>query len=277
MTSFVLGRLRPPPRRQTSRTRIPTQRTGQCLFFVEPGLEITIKGRFPSARYFGIDVYGNDSLSFVRNDVPSTLPDFEIDPDANGTNPWQSDGAGSGDYTISVSNSVMSGQSNVLPLSPSPPPSADDSLIPILPANTGYLMFRVYLPENGDPNDTTYVELPTLTFSIGAVERELAPCSVAQSDAGDFSPSGPLGRLIQDQLSVNEGGALRSRQFLSATSKFFSSRRRNHAVPEWNFWVRCRAVPARPGLCERREGPTCPQAPVRTETLQHRGPRMART
>ena len=175
-------------------------------FFVESGLEITIKGRFPSARYFGIDVYGNDSLSFVRNDVPSTLPDFEIDPDANGTNPWQSDGAGSGDYTISVSNSVMSGQSNVLPLSPSPPPSADDSLIPILPANTGYLMFRVYLPENGDPNDTTYVELPTLTFSIGAVERELAPCSVAQSDAGDFSPSGPLGRLIQDQLSVNEGG-----------------------------------------------------------------------
>jgi len=175
-------------------------------FFARSDLEITIKGVFPNSRYFGIDVYGSDSLSFSVNDVGSTLADYQIVADSGGVNPWQTDnGIGSGSYTINISNDVAAGQRNVLPLSPTP---LSTSLIPGLPDNTGYLMLRVYLPKGGDSNDTDYVSLPTVTLTNTSTnsERELAPCQSSQSDGGLFGSSGGIGQLIEGQLATGEGG-----------------------------------------------------------------------
>jgi len=175
-------------------------------FFAQSDLEITIKGDFPNSRYFGIDVYGSDSLSFAMNGVGSTLADYQIGADPGGVNPWQtSNGIGSGSYTINVNNNVAAGQPNVLPLSPTPLPV---SLIPGLPDNTGYLMLRVYLPREGDSNDTAYVRLPTVTIKLTDtnVVHELVPCDSSQSDGGQFGSNGAIGLLIKEQLVAGQGG-----------------------------------------------------------------------
>ena len=175
-------------------------------FFAQSDLEITIKGDFPNSRYFGIDVYGSDSLSFAVNGVDSTLADYQIGADPGGANPWQTiNGIGSGSFTVRVNNNVAVDQPNVLPLSPTPLPV---SLIPGLPNNMGYLMLRVYLPKEGDPNDTEYVRLPTLTLTLTNTNevRELVPCDSAQSDGGQFGSNGVIGQLIKNQLVANQGG-----------------------------------------------------------------------
>ena len=172
-------------------------------FFSVPGLKITLTGIFPDARYFAFDVYGSDTLDFSRTGRSSTLPDYEIQPILGTLNPWQMGGGQRGNYRIVISNGPEVGESNLMPLSPLVEP---ESLIPLLPDSTGYLMMRVYLPKGGDPNSVQAVELPDITFSLGGNSRTLSPCAIAQSDAGDFGPNGSLGALIRDQLSQSEGG-----------------------------------------------------------------------
>ena len=121
---FAPGRLRQPPDKANIFYPDANATYWTMPFFAQSDLEITIKGDFPNSRYFGIDVYGSDSLSFAVNGVGSTLADYQIGADPGGVNPWQtSNGIGSGSYTINVNNNVAAGQTNVLPLSPTPLPN----------------------------------------------------------------------------------------------------------------------------------------------------------
>ena len=151
-------------------------------YIAEPGLSITVSGTFPSARFFGIDVYSSDAQSIVYRKAPSSLSDFQIVPDAGSQNPWVTAGAlNGGTYTVRLSRAARAGSINTLPIAPRVPTAP---LIPGLPRTTGFVMLRVYLPQGGNADDASVVPLPSLTFRRrGSAPRTLMPCARAQATA----------------------------------------------------------------------------------------------
>jgi len=143
------------------------------------GLTITITGSFPTARYFSIQNYDSDAQLFTVNGVQSGITDFQIAPSTGSSNPWVAAGAANGGaYSVSVQTNVGSGVPNAIPLRPTTPATP---LFKGLPAYTGFLMIRVYLPEGGSANDASVVPLPTLTFTRNGKSTTLQVCKNAQT------------------------------------------------------------------------------------------------
>jgi hypothetical protein len=89
--------------------------------------QLTVTGQYPKARFFSIAVY-NDAP--VSSGLAGRLYDANIVPDAGSGNPF----APNVTYTIKVTKSPDATGSNVLKLD----------------KDTGYLMYRLYLPDPGD-------------------------------------------------------------------------------------------------------------------------------
>lgn len=133
------------------------------VYPVDPDLRITVSGTFPNSRYMSFNVYDENTAEFTNNGVTSGLPDYRIVPDAVGANPWRLPGDPGGQFTVTVRNDVAPGQTNVLPLAP---PSAE-------PGTKASLIFRVYLPTDGDST----VVLPTITLTHKGVSTTLPRCT----------------------------------------------------------------------------------------------------
>ena len=129
-------------------------------YFSDELSEVIVEGTYLDTRYFAIQAYGGDAQLFTSPEgVESALADFDIVPDAGSTNPWDQQAASGGSWTITMTDDSAAQGSNVLPLSPqvqAPP------LVPGLPADTNFLMIRVYLP-TGTFDDIDAV-LPTVTL-----------------------------------------------------------------------------------------------------------------
>lgn len=145
-------------------------------FIARDGMTITLKGTFPTARFFSFVVYDSSGQDFTTGGVSSGLTDFEIAPDAGTQNPWVTAGAAAGTYTVTLANGVTPGTANTLPLQPSSPAQP---LVAGMPATTGFVTMRIYLPVNGDANA---IPLPTMTISTGdgATVQTLTQCASAQ-------------------------------------------------------------------------------------------------
>lgn len=132
-------------------------------YTVQPGLTLTVKGRFPDARYFSFNTYDSGFSSFTNDGVESAVADYRIAADPGSANPWGQSTATSGSYTVNVRSGVKPGQANALPLAPADTPDGA----------TGYLILRTYLPAGGPAS----VELPTVTFATPTTSRTVAPCT----------------------------------------------------------------------------------------------------
>lgn len=145
-------------------------------FIAEQGMTITLKGAFPTARFFSFVVYNSQGQDFSTNGIPSSLTDFQMAPDAGTQNPWVTSGATAGTYTVTLMNGVTAGMANAIPLMPSTPSAP---LVPGMPANTGFVTMRIYLPAG---NDANAIPLPTMTISTGngAKVQTLTQCPSAQ-------------------------------------------------------------------------------------------------
>ena len=67
---------------------------------------------------------------------------------------------------------------NVIPLAPATPTTP---LLKAMPATTGFVMVRVYLPQGGNADNPAVVPLPTMTINTpGAAPRVLTPCANSQ-------------------------------------------------------------------------------------------------
>lgn len=130
---------------------------------VQPGLTLTVKGRFPDARYLSFNTYDSRFRSFTTNGVASAIADYQIVPDPGSVNPWRQPSAVGGSYTVSIRPDVNIGTANTLPLAPSGTPDGAK----------GYLILRAYLPAGGP----AAVELPTVTFATATSSRTVAPCT----------------------------------------------------------------------------------------------------
>ncbi len=148
-------------------------------YVAAPGMTITIAGNYPTARFFSIDTYASNAQSFSLNGVGSALSDFQINPDAGSANGWQTPGAANGGaYTVTLTNDVAAGMPNVIPLAPATPTTP---LLKAMPATTGFVMVRVYLPQGGNADNPAVVPLPTMTINTpGAAPRVLTPCANSQ-------------------------------------------------------------------------------------------------
>jgi hypothetical protein len=142
-------------------------------FKAEPGLRIRVDGTYPDARYMSLNVYDDDFGSFTRNKVSSALADYRIAPRPGSRNPWRVDVASGGAWRVTLTRRVAPGRRNVLPLLPR------DESAGTLPAGYGFLIFRVYLPEDGDFDA---VDLPTVTLLHADGSRTaLSSCRTAPS------------------------------------------------------------------------------------------------
>ena len=146
-------------------------------FVAQDGMTITLKGTFPTARFFSFVVYDSSAQDFTTNGVGSSLTDFSVVPDAGTQNPWTTAGATPGTYTVTLMNGVTPGMANAIPLQPSTPATP---LVAGMPATTGFVIMRIYLPAG---NNANAIPLPTMTFSTdnGATVRTLTQCASAQS------------------------------------------------------------------------------------------------
>ena len=167
-------------------------------FLATRGLRMTLRGRFPEARYFSIQAYSSDAQLYTINSVESSITDFQIIPNRPHGNPWRSTKTRSnGTYTVRLLPRPRANMRNALPIAP---PSPTTPIVRGLPKRTGFVMIRVYLPEGNDPST---VALPTITFNTpGRSARTLKPCARPQTTATGRSPirSTTMKRAIKDLL-----------------------------------------------------------------------------
>jgi hypothetical protein len=169
-------------------------------FIAEDGMTITLNGTFPTARFFSFVVYNSAGQDFTTNGIPSSLTDYQMVPGAGTQNPWVTAGATPGTYSVTVMNGVTSSMSNAIPLMPSTPSTP---LVNGMPANTGFVTMRIYLPVN---NNANAIPLPTMTISTGngAKVTTLKQCSSAQKTPG--AASKVIKKAIAKMLSKSLNG-----------------------------------------------------------------------
>ena len=144
-------------------------------YIAQAGMTITLTGTFPVTRFFSFNVYNSAAQDFTTNGINSSLTDYEIVPTAGTQNPWVTAGATPGTYSVTLQNGVTSSMTNAIPLAPATPSTP---LVTGMPANTGFVMMRVYLPAN---NDANAIPLPTMTFAYAdGTTKTLAQCANAQ-------------------------------------------------------------------------------------------------
>lgn len=146
-------------------------------YLAEPGMSIEIEGTYPETRFMAFTAYNNTFGTFESaTGAPSQITDYQIEPDAGSTepNPWAENAApdtpAGGSFTVTLREDVSPGDVNAIPILPPDQQASGD-----LPADLGFLVMRVYLPEGGAPSD---VALPALTVvDADGVRTPLKRCS----------------------------------------------------------------------------------------------------
>lgn len=170
-------------------------------FYAEPGLEIKVEGTYPDARYMSFNVYDEAGGSFETNGVPSGIADYEIAPNAGSVNPFQTESAPGGSFTVTLTGAAKPGDANTLPLAPEG--EAGGSAAPL-----GFLLYRVYLPTGGNAT----VQLPKLNFVRNGLPVTLPRCP---SPSGKPSPPKQAQKAFNALLKLHK---FRTREESEATS-----------------------------------------------------------
>jgi hypothetical protein len=144
-------------------------------FTVQDGLQISLAGQFPDARFASFQVYKPGGGEFSTNGVSAALTDYQIQPDPGSVNPWQHRHRAGGRFTVTVQPDVAPGEANTLPLAPAGVTSGTEALI-----------YRVYLPVH---NDFAKVPLPVVTFTLNGVSAQVPACPAATASSSSTAAS----------------------------------------------------------------------------------------
>jgi hypothetical protein len=138
-------------------------------FTTPPGAVLTLKGRFPHARYSSFNAYENNGAS------ASALSDREIRPDRGSVNPsipGKNRSAGNRRYTVTVRGEA-------------PPSKASRNTLyaePVTGASQD-ILYRVYIPDRGrNLSGGTGLPSPSLKLPGGGVLRGQAMCDQLNSN-----------------------------------------------------------------------------------------------
>jgi hypothetical protein len=153
-------------------------------FHAEEGLEISVDGQYPNARYMSFNVYDESGGSFEASGVPSGIADYQIDPNPGSVNPFQAKGEPGGSFTVRLSGEAKPGEANTLPLAPEGSTGKDG-------APLGFLLYRVYLPTGGNGA----VRLPRLTLVKDGEKVALPRCP---------TPSGRLTTAVRSKTAATK-------------------------------------------------------------------------
>lgn len=179
-------------------------------FTIDDTSVITLRGYYPDARYFSLQVY--DQSGQLDTSAGATgFTDYQLVPDAGSVNPWQSQDPYPSDgqtYSLTISSSAAkpTDATNWLSM----PSSATGAI--------GWLMMRVYMPNDppyptsilGDvtstqspPFDLVAKLLPTVTLTGASSETDTLPqCSSTQG--AQFMTTTDAGRDLTTVLTTSE-------------------------------------------------------------------------
>ncbi|NMO34377.1 hypothetical protein HG826_12380 [Streptomyces sp. GMY01] len=133
-------------------------------YTVQPGLTISLDGRYPDARYASFASYDAANSSFTGPDgAASVLTDHRIDPDRGSRNPYRQPVRPGGKFTVTVTERAAA-RPNALPLAPAG--TAEGA--------QGTVVYRVYLPHGT-------IRLPQVTFLRGGHRARVATCADART------------------------------------------------------------------------------------------------
>lgn len=123
---------------------------------------MTIKGTFPSARYFSIVAYNTDQYR-IPYEAAGIVHDVGIAPDAGTVNPFVKPGGPSGTYTVTISHSGENTGNSIQ-----------------VDSDFSWIALRLYVPDSdpslGGKGLRGGVSLPTISLTKNGVTQELAPC-----------------------------------------------------------------------------------------------------
>jgi hypothetical protein len=146
-----------------------------------PGMSIEVAGSFPETRFLAFTAYNNAGGVYdSATGAPSQITDFDIvpAPSSQRPNPWAETSTpetpAGGTFTVTLRDGVDPGDVNALPILPPDPQPQGKA-----PANLGFLVMRVYLPE-GDAQD---VALPKLTVVNAKGKRTALPACSGKGSA----------------------------------------------------------------------------------------------
>ncbi len=126
---------------------------------IDPQWEsMTISGAYPRARFFSIATYDNAPVS---TGLAGRLYDAQIIPDPGSVNPFAPPAppGANGTYTIAVTRGKAPSKGNVIPLH----------------AKTGWLVYRLYLPNAGQ-GSMAGVPLPSISITVAGQTKPLPVC-----------------------------------------------------------------------------------------------------
>jgi len=169
-------------------------------FVAKPGESIVVNGTFPEARFMSLTVYDNSFDDFTTNGVNSQIDDYQILPDEGSTNPWDPSapaGADSGgSFTVTITPKASASVPNTLPILPQDPVSSS-----LFPARTGFLIYRVYLPEGG----MQAVSLPSLTL-LGPTGKKTSLSRCSGKDQAALAKTARGLKLLALMKKLKDGG-----------------------------------------------------------------------
>lgn len=146
-----------------------------------PGMSIEVAGSFPETRFLAFTAYNNAGGVYdSATGAPSQITDFDIvaAPSSRQPNPWAEtstpDTPAGGTFTVTLRDGVDPGDVNALPILPPDPQPQGKA-----PANLGFLVMRVYLPEGGAQD----VTLPKLTVVDATGKRTALPACSGKATA----------------------------------------------------------------------------------------------
>jgi hypothetical protein len=179
-------------------------------FLASPDLvSITINGTYENARYFSINAYNSDAASYTCGsaNAPSALADYLIAPDSGSQNPFQTNAAPGGNYTVTVGQpSAGVSTPNTIPFyrypgcQPAPSQGA-------LPSALGFLILRAYLPHDGFDK----VALPNLTLRYtGGRSVTLPQCRAVATTQATAEAVPRWARVLQQLLVAGDLAGLKA-------------------------------------------------------------------
>ncbi len=152
-----------------------------AVYKLPPGATLTLKGRYPHARYASLNAYTGGGV------IQDALADFQINPDRGAVNPFRPGAlrtAGRRSFSVRLADDPRPGALDPDQRSDAPARNVLHTAIPGDTTHLAVVLWRVYVPDRGrDLRGGVALPQPRVTLPGGRVLTGRAACGALGSQA----------------------------------------------------------------------------------------------